>query len=133
VLGRISGELRERFGRGAIAHLMLDDIRRQQAPVVLIDGIRSDAEVDVFRSAVPGFTLIGVESSFPTRLGRLSARGRADDLADADGLRRRDERELGWGLGTALSGAERTLVNEGSLEEFCKKVRNLLIELRETA
>lgn len=132
VLGRISGELREQYGRGAIARLMLDDVRAQEAPVVLIDGIRSDAEVDEFRSAVPGFTLIGVESSFTARLERLAGRGRTDDLGDAEGLRRRDERELGWGLGTALSRAEWTLTNEGSLDEFCSQVQSLLLGLRET-
>ena len=100
--------------------------------MVLIDGIRSDAEVDEFRSAVPGFTLIGVESSFTARLERLAGRGRTDDLGDAEGLRRRDERELGWGLGTALSRAEWTLTNEGSLDEFCSQVQSLLLGLRET-
>ncbi|KAF5045034.1 AAA domain protein [anaerobic digester metagenome] len=133
VLGRISGQLREQYGRGAIARLMLDDVRAQRAPVVLIDGIRSDAEVDEFRSAVPGFTLVGVESSFTTRLGRLAGRGRSDDLSDASGLHRRDERELGWGLGTALSRAERTLKNEGNLDEFRRDVQSLLLDLRENA
>lgn len=133
VLGRISGELREQYGRGAIARLMLDDVRAQEAPVILIDGIRSDAEVDEFRAAVPGFTLVGVESSFETRLGRLTGRGRTDDITDAEGLHRRDERELGWGLGTALSRAERTLSNDGSLDQFCQEVQSLLRELRETA
>jgi dephospho-CoA kinase len=133
VLGRISGELREVHGRGAIARLMLPAIRDLAAPVVLIDGIRSDAEVDEFRRAFPGFVLVGVRSSFETRWRRLRGRGRSDDLADAGALHRRDERELGWGLGTALAGAERSIVNEGSLEAYCADVRALLVELAEGA
>jgi len=133
VLGRISGELREQYGRGAIAHLMLPEIRSLNAPVVLIDGIRSDAEVVEFRSAEPGFILLGVRSSFETRLARLAGRGRTDDIADEAALRRRDERELGWGLGTALSSAERTVTNEGSLEAYCSEVQALLLGLREAA
>ncbi len=133
VLGRISGELRETYGRGAVAHLMLPAIRGLAAPVVLIDGIRSDAEVDEFRRAFPGFVLIGVKSSFETRRRRLRGRGRSDDLADAEALHRRDERELGWGLGAALAGAEETFENEGSLPAFCARVRALLVALREGA
>ena len=133
VLGRISGELREVHGRGAIARLMLPAIRELAAPVVLIDGIRSDAEVDEFRRAFPGFVLVGVVSSFETRRRRLRGRGRSDDLADAEALRRRDERELGWGLGAALAGAEETIENEESLPAFCARVRALLVALREGA
>ncbi len=133
VLGEISGELRETHGRGAIAHLMLPAIRELASPVVLIDGIRSDAEVDEFRRAFPGFTLIGVSSSFETRWRRLRRRGRSDDLTDAGALRRRDERELGWGLGTALGEAELTLENEGSLGAYCAEVRAMLVSLAEGA
>jgi dephospho-CoA kinase len=132
-LGRISGELRETYGRGAIARLMLPAIRELGAPVVLIDGIRSDAEVDEFRSAFPGFTLIGVSSSFETRWRRLRRRGRSDDIADAAALRRRDERELGWGLGAALESAEVTVENEESLSVFCAEVRSLLVSVAEGA
>ncbi len=130
VLGRISGELREQYGRGAVARLMLPEIRALKARVVLIDGIRSDAEGEEFREAEPGFTLIGVNSSFETRLARLASRGRLDDLADEAALRRRDERELGWGLGEALSSAEQAVTNEGSLEAYCREVQALLLRLR---
>lgn len=132
-LGRISGELREEHGRGAIARLMLDSIRELAAPVVLIDGIRSDAEVAEFRGAFPGFVLVGVSSSFETRWRRLRRRGRSDDLADAEALRRRDERELGWGLGSALDEAEMTVENEGSLAAYCAEVRTMLVSLAEVA
>ena len=133
ILGGISGELRETHGRGAIAHLMLPAIRELSAPVVLIDGIRSDAEVDEFRRAFSGFTLIGVSSSFETRWRRLRRRGRSDDLTDAEALQRRDERELGWGLGTALDEAELTVENEGSLGAYCAEVRAMLVSLAEAA
>jgi dephospho-CoA kinase len=132
-LGRISGELREAHGRGAIARLMLPAIHDLGAPVVLIDGIRSDAEVEEFRSAFPGFTLIGVSSPFETRWRRLRRRGRSDDITDAEALRRRDERELGWGLGAALAQAERTVQNEGSLSAYCAEVRSVLLSFAEGA
>lgn len=128
-LGRISGELRVEYGRGAIARLMLSDIRALDAPVALIDGIRSDAEVDEFRRAFPGFTLVGVSSSFETRWRRLRRRGRSDDLDTEGALRHRDERELGWGLGAALDSAELTIENEGSLDAYCAEVKDVLVSL----
>jgi dephospho-CoA kinase len=130
VLGRISGELRGELGRGAIALLMLPTLATLGAPVALIDGIRSDAEVDEFRRAVPGFVLVGVRSSFDTRFARLANRGRTDDVADTEALRRRDERELGWGLGNALDAAEAIVTNEGSLAKYCDEVRALLVSLK---
>jgi len=133
VLGKISGELRAQHGRGAIARLMLPAIRELGAQVVLIDGIRSDAEVDEFRRAFSGFTLVGVNSSFDTRWRRLRWRGRSDDLTTAEALLRRDERELGWGLGAALDSAELTVENEGSLAAYCAEVRAMLVSLAEVA
>ena len=134
VLGRISGELREIHGRGAIARLMLPAIRELAAPVVLIDGIRSDAEVDEFRRGLPRVRADrGLLVVRDAARGASARRGRSDDVADPDALERRDERELGWGLGAALAGAEHTVVNEGSLEAYCADVRALLLSLREGA
>ncbi len=55
----------------AIAHLCVPEIQNQSAPLVLVDGIRGDAEVSMFRRIFPGFTLIGIDSSFETRLARI--------------------------------------------------------------
>ncbi len=38
-----------------------------------------DYEVETFKEHFPGFTLIGIESSFETRYRRLTNRGRSDD------------------------------------------------------
>jgi dephospho-CoA kinase len=128
-LGAMANRLRAERGMDAIAHLCVPEIRRQAAPIVLVDGIRGDAEVSTFRRIFPGFTLIGIVSSFETRLARIQARGRSDDFTSADELRRRDTRELGWGLGNALLDADIQLANNGTLTEFAVGVRNLLSSL----
>ena len=97
-------------------------IQDQPAPIVLIDGIRGDAEVTLFRREFPGFLLIRIDSSFETRLARIRARGRSDDFSSAGELRTRDERELGWGLGTALNDADVHISNEGTLADFSAAV-----------
>jgi len=127
--GATANRLRAENGMDAIARLCIPEIRRQTAPLVLVDGIRGDTEVALFRKEFPGFTLISIESSFEDRLARIAARARSDDFTTADELRTRDNRELGWGLGNALKVADIRLENTGSLEEFSEQVKNLLREL----
>ena len=125
-LGAMASKLRAERGMDAIAHLCVPEIQRQITPLVLVDGIRGDAEVTTFRRIFPGFILISIDSSFETRLARIKERGRSDDFESADELHSRDLRELGWGLGNALKEADMHLSNEGTLAAFSVAVRCLL-------
>jgi len=129
-LGRVANRLREEQGMDAIARLCVPEVQRQTAPLVLIDGIRGDAEVTLFRKSFPGFTLISIDSSFENRLSRVAARGRPDDFQTADELHNRDERELRWGLGDALNQSDVQITNNGTLDEFSVAVHRLLDEIR---
>lgn len=122
--------LRQEHGMDAIALLTIPAVEALGAPLVVIDGLRSEAEVKRFRSRFPGFILIGILSTFERRLSRLSARGRSDDLSRAEDLRNRDSREETFGLGRALAEADRILENNGSLGAFEEKARSLLEEIR---
>jgi len=129
-MGEMSCHLREGLGRDALAQLVIPEIQAQTARVVLVDGIRSDAEVETLRRNFPDFVLTGLDVPFDIRLARLGGRGRADDTIGTEGLRMRDERELGWGMGKALEMADHTLRNEGSVSDFETEVRGLLKKLR---
>lgn len=124
--GATANRLRAAGGMDAIAQLCIPEIRKQSAPLVLVDGIRGDAEVALFRQRFPGFLLISIDSSFGTRLARIAARSRSDDFTSADALRNRDEREMAWGLKNALDSADIHISNEGTLEEFSRIVHELL-------
>jgi dephospho-CoA kinase len=128
-LGAMANRLRAEGGMDAIAHLCVPEIQRQTAPLVLVDGIRGDSEVAVFRRIFSGFTLIGIESSFETRLERIRARGRSDDFISENDLRTRDNRELGWGLGNAMRDADICLTNNATLAAYSADVKNLLKSL----
>ncbi|MFA4861940.1 dephospho-CoA kinase [Methanoregula sp.] len=127
--GLTANRLRAEGGMDAIARLCIPEIQARPEPLVLVDGIRGETEVALFRNHFTGFTLISIDSSFDNRLARITARARSDDFTSADALRNRDERELSWGLGNALKEADCSVTNEGSLEEFTKKVRTLLTDL----
>jgi dephospho-CoA kinase len=131
--GLIAQQLRDQYGMGAIAIRSVPFIRATGAPVALVDGIRGDAEVSIFRQEFPDFHLIGIRSEFSTRLARLSQRGRIDDVLSSEDLRRRDEREMSWGLDRALDAADQTLTNDRTIEEYAARVQTLLAELKGAA
>jgi dephospho-CoA kinase len=127
--GATANRLRAENGMDAIAALCIPEIQRQTAPLVLVDGIRGDAEVRLFRKHYPAFTLISIDSSFEKRLDRIRTRGRSDDFVLPESLRTRDQREMQWGLGNALAEADINIKNEGSLEEFSTAVKSVLASL----
>jgi dephospho-CoA kinase len=124
--GATANRLRAEGGMDAIARLCIPEIRKQSAPLVLVDGIRGDAEVALFRHHFSGFKLISIDSSFENRLARIAARARSDDFTSAEALRNRDERETEWGLLNALKSADLHITNEGTLENFSLSVHALL-------
>jgi dephospho-CoA kinase len=125
-LGTIARRLREERGMAALAELTVPAVREQKAPVVLIDGIRGDAEVELFRKTFSDFTLIAIDCPFQIRLERLRSRGRSDDMVNEDDLLSRDERECGFGLVHAMDGADIRIDNTGSLEECRAEIEKIL-------
>ncbi len=132
-MGKVANLLRAERGMDAIAQLCIPVIQQQAAPLVLVDGIRGDSEVRLFKKHFPGFVLVAIETSFEIRLERLGNRGRSDDTITAKTLRSRDERELGWGLGAALAIADHRMNNDGDLATFSAGVVSLLHRLEERA
>ncbi len=125
-LGTIARRLREERGMAALAELTVPAVREQNAPVVLIDGIRGDAEVELFRKTFSDFTLIAIDCPFHIRLARLRSRGRSDDMVHEGDLRSRDERECGFGLVNAMDGADIRIDNTGSLEGCRAEIEKIL-------
>ena len=52
--------------------------------------------------------------------------GRSDDMDSIEGLRRRDERELSWGMGEAIEASNIEIENNFTLETFRKDVIEVL-------
>ncbi len=73
--GATANRLREERGMDAIAALCVPEIQKLGAPLVLVDGIRGDLEVALFKKEFPSFHLISIDSSFDDRL-HGSLRGR---------------------------------------------------------
>jgi dephospho-CoA kinase len=110
--GRIMLELREKYGEAAVAELSLQKIRDSKEEFVVVDGIRSTAEVEHFKRTGALFLLIAIHASRQRRFKLLSERGRSDDPLDWETFTARDERELSIGVGKVIAMADEVVSNE---------------------
>ena len=111
--GEVMRDLRKQHGEAAIAELCLASIQKSGAEKVVVDGIRSVAEVEVFRKGAD-VLLIAVYASSPRRFSFLRGRGRSDDPESYEMFQGRDERELEVGIGKAIALADEVISNEHS-------------------
>ena len=75
----------------------------------VIDGCRSKDELQYFRKHIDNLVTVGITASAENRFQRLATRGRADAPKTLEEFKRREERELGWGLGEAIENAQHCL------------------------
>lgn len=123
-VGRIANEMREKHGKDIWAKKCLKKIEKNG--VVVIDGIRNIEEVETFRNSIKNFILVAIHASPSTRYERLIKRQREDDSKKIEDLKEREKRELEWGIGNVIAMADIVVVNEGSLEEFREKIKDIL-------
>lgn len=124
-LGRISLELRKKFGEEEIARRCFERIGKIKSDVIVIEGIRSLEEIAFFREKLRNVYTIAVHSGQKARFLRLKKRGRGDDAKRWKEFEERDLRELGYGMGSAIALADFLLMNEGTLEELREKVESV--------
>lgn len=125
--GMVGDELRRSEGEDAIARRCLEGVGGDET--IVVDGIRSGAEVEYFRSVADRFHLIEIFTPPEHRLRRIATRGRPDDRDISEALERRDARELGWGMGEAIAAAGMRIGNDCTLDEFRERIRAVLEEL----
>jgi len=152
-LGSVGNLLRTREGPEAVARRTLQVASEEKteanscSKVIVIDGLRSKAEADFFRSNADVFHLIEIVAPAETRMKWIVSRGRPDDpktvMRDpkivascrdgsrdtAEALERRECRELSWGMYEAMREADLRLQNKGDLDEFRAAVQRLLEDL----
>ena len=120
-LGKLMLELREKNGPGAIAELLTEQIKNSQSGVIIIDGVRSTAEIEVLKN-VGSVKLLSIEASADTRYKFLGGRGRSDDPETREKFEERDKREIGVGIGKSMEIADETISNSHiTLDELTER------------
>lgn len=114
-LGNMAENLREEHGPDVVAMLTIKKIKEiaREGDLIVIDGIRSMHEVELFREHWD-MPLLALKSPKKTRHARLRERKREDDSTDEGYFDMRDERELKFGVGEAIEKATATIENRSA-------------------
>jgi dephospho-CoA kinase len=111
-LGNLMLDLREKNGPGAIAELVKSKIESSVVNIILIDGVRSNDEIQVLRR-FGTVKLLAVHASTDTRFNFLQKRGRSDDPQTIEHFEERDNRELGVGISNSIALSDYAISNVG--------------------
>ncbi|MBI5860348.1 MAG: AAA family ATPase [Nitrosarchaeum sp.] len=109
-LGKLMLELREKNGQGAVAELITPQIKNSKSQVIIIDGIRSNTEIEVLRK-YGTVKILAIHASTSTRFGFLKQRGRSDDPQTKENFEERDNREIGIGISNSIALSDETISN----------------------
>lgn len=125
-LGKLMLELREKNGPGAIAELISDKIKNSESNAIIIDGVRSNEEINELRK-MGTVKLLSVHASTDTRYGFLSNRGRSDDPKNRENFDERDTREIGVGISTPIALADESISNNNmTIDELVETAEKII-------
>ncbi len=115
-LGKLMLELREKNGPGVVAELTQPNITNSSSNIVIIDGVRSNHEIEVFKK-IGTVKLLLIEATSDTRFNFLHDRSRSDDPKTRELFDERDKREIGVGLSGSIASADETISNSNLTKE----------------
>jgi len=127
-VGMIADSMRKQYGMDIWAEKTLEKIKSLKVnEKIVIDGVRNIEEIETFEERLgDDFLLIAVQVNDDLRYKRAMNRGREDDSMDLEMIKKRDKRELSWGLDNVIASSEIVVTNEGSQDEFRQKIRDIL-------
>jgi dephospho-CoA kinase len=125
-VGKVMLQLREESGATVIAQKCVPKIVQQTRSKIVVDGLRSYAEAELFMANFSKFTLVTVHAAPEVRFQRLHARGRSDDSSSFEVFHERDMRELNVGMGVAIALSQVVIVNDGSIDEVKCRAKAVL-------
>lgn len=124
-LAKLMIKLREKNGPEAIAYLIANKIKNMKKEdnefgVVIVDGIRSMAEIQVLKN-VGNIKLLAIHGSITTRYSHIRERARSDVPSNIGEFDKRDRVEMGVGISDAIALADETISNNNiSISELCE-------------
>jgi dephospho-CoA kinase len=128
-LGKTMLKLRKDLGPGAVGHIVLQKLARDGGSNnVVIDGIRSIAEVEVLKK-VGHVRLLAIHASQDTRFKHVKKRGRGDAPSSDNEFAGRDRRELSVGVSEAIALANEMISNNDlTLEQLKLRAYDIVKE-----
>ena len=124
--------LRKEHGDFIVAELTVKKIKKiiedGFESSIIIDGIRSPFEVNLFKENFDDFIVLSIFANPKIRFERIKTRNREDDTTDYEVFAQRDKNELGFGIGEVIALSDKLIVNESDLESHEKEIRKFLEE-----
>lgn len=134
-LGQWATDQRGAHGKQIVAEWTVEHIEATtpDASLLLIDGMRSIAEFEVFQQAFEEAEILYIDTPFDRRLAFIQSRGRdGEDTFDADDLAKRDAREESWGGFTeTIEEATYRVENTGTKKRLETELTELFSTLSE--
>jgi dephospho-CoA kinase len=132
-LGKLMIKMRNEMGQGAIAELVIKRIKAEiggsasngDPSVVIVDGIRSIAEVNALKR-IGDVRLLAIHASADIRFVHMKKRARTDAPLAQNDFRERDSRELSVGISEAIALADEAISNNNLT---IKQLRNAAFEI----
>lgn len=124
---RLASELRKNFGEDILARRIWRSIKVNavKTDTIIIEGIRSPAEVHFFHTVGKCFFLVLVHSSPETRFRKFKQK-KHPFLNTLEQLESQDKTNLELGIGEVIAQADYVIINESYYEKSIKdQVRNL--------
>ncbi len=132
-LANLGNELRGEFGPDILARRAIEAIKGQGAKNSVITSIRNPQEVNFLKQS-SNFALITVDAPIKMRYQRIVSRKRDSDFVDFETFKRQEEKEMSGknheqDLQAVMTTADYNIINDGTLEEFHKKIEQILKEI----
>jgi len=129
-IGEWATEQREENGQTVFAEETCEIIQREYktSEKIVIDGIRSVQELEVFENEFDTVTIIYIHTPFDMRYERITERGRDSEEKDytKKTLRERDAQEENWGLDGIINRADVQINNTDSLQSLYTELDDIL-------
>lgn len=135
-LMEVGNSMRAAYGASVLAKRAMEKIMASGHENWVIDGIRNPAEIVELRKGKNVY-IVGVHASQNLLVDRIMSRGRGGDANECFEILHKIEREWGKGeppdgqqVGKCMEMVDVVIENEGTLEEFEKKIKNYLNSIK---
>jgi len=127
----ISTILRQNFGDDLLAHAMAGDIKNDEQPFLVIDGIRRLADIK-FLKTIPEFKLVRIEANEKLRHERVVSRNEnaGDDQKTFADFLEDQQQETEIQIPEVMATADYEIINEGTLDELNKNVDDIIADIK---
>ncbi|MFH1744543.1 MAG: AAA family ATPase [bacterium] len=123
----LSTLLRQKFGEDILAKTIVEDIKKCDNKIIVVEGIRRLADFENLKK-INGFKLVGISAKSETRYQRLVARKENSDDNEKtyEQFVKEQENEADAEIPDVMTNVEIILNNDGNIEDLYKQIDDLI-------